>query len=56
MTEAEIEALVSEHEQASYKSFTKTLGKDVTTRVHGDAAYHRAIEASEILEKTLLNS
>ena len=50
MTEAEIEALVSEHEQAPHtRVLQKTLGKDVTIRVHGDAAYHRAIEASEIL-------
>ena len=50
MTESEIEALVSEHEQAPHvRVLQKTLGKDVTIRVHGDAAYHRAIEASEIL-------
>ena len=50
MTEAEIEALVSEHEQAPHtRVLQKTLGKDVTIRVHGDTAYHRAIEASEIL-------
>ena len=50
MTKVEIEALVSEHEQAPHtRVLQKTLGKDVTIRVHGDAAYHRAIEASEIL-------
>ena len=50
MTESEIETLVSEHEQAPHvRVLQKTLGKDVTIRVHGDAAYHRAIEASEIL-------
>ena len=50
MTKAEIEALFSEHEQAPHtRVLQKTLGKDVTIRVHGDAAYHRAIEASEIL-------
>ena len=50
MTKAEIEALVSEHEQAPHtRVLQKALGKDVTIRVHGDAAYHRAIEASEIL-------
>ena len=50
MTEAEIEALISEHEQAPHtRVLQKTLGKDVTIRVHGDEAYHRAIEASKIL-------
>lgn len=50
MTETEIEALISEHEQAPHtRVLQKTLGKDVTIRVHGDEAYHRAIEASEIL-------
>jgi len=50
MTEEEIENLVSDHEQAPHtRVLQKTLGKDVTIRVHGDAAYHHAIEASEIL-------
>lgn len=50
MTEREIEALISEHEQTPHtRVLQKTLGKDVTIRVHGDEAYHRAIEASEIL-------
>ena len=50
LTKAEIDALVSKHEQAPHtRVLQKTLGKDVTIRVHGDAAYHRAIEASEIL-------
>ena len=50
MTETEIEALISEHEQTPHtRVLQKTLGKDVTIRVHGDEAYHRAIEASEIL-------
>lgn len=50
MTKSEIETLVSEHEQAPHiRVLQKTLGKDVTIRVHGDEAYHRAIEASEIL-------
>ena len=50
LTKVEIDALVSEHEQAPHtRVLQKTLGKDVTIRVHGDAAYHRAIEASEIL-------
>ena len=50
MTKAEIESLVSEHEQAPHtRVLQKTLAKDVTIRVHGDAAYHHAIEASKIL-------
>ena len=50
MSKAEIDALVSEHEQAPHiRVLQKTLAKDVTIRVHGDAAYHHAIEASEIL-------
>ena len=50
MTEIEIEALISEHEQTPHtRVLQKTLGKDLTIRVHGDEAYHRAIEASEIL-------
>ncbi len=50
MTKAEIDVLIAEHEQAPHlRVLQKTLGKDVTIRVHGDAAYHRAIEASEIL-------
>tara|TARA_Y100000385_G_scaffold288640_1_gene355776 strand:+ start:2021 stop:3295 length:1275 start_codon:yes stop_codon:yes gene_type:complete len=50
MTKAEIDVLIAEQEQAPHlRVLQKTLGKDVTIRVHGDAAYHRAIEASEIL-------
>ena len=46
----EIDALIVEHEEAPHlRVLQKTLGKDVTIRVHGEAAYHRAIEASEIL-------
>ena len=50
MTKEEIGILISEHEKAPHKRvLQKTLGKDVTIRVHGEAAYHRSIEASEIL-------
>lgn len=50
MSKAEIDALIAEHDQAPHvRVLQKTLGKDVTIRVHGDAAYNRAIEASEIL-------
>ena len=50
MSKSEIDALIAEHEQAPHvRVLQKTLGKDVTIRVHGDASYNRAIEASEIL-------
>ena len=50
MPKLEIDALIIEHEEAPHlRVLQKTLGKDVTIRVHGEAAYHRAIEASEIL-------
>ena len=50
MPKVEIDALIVEHEEAPHlRVLQKTLGKDVTIRVHGEAAYHRAIEASEIL-------
>ncbi len=50
MSRVEIDALITEHEKAPHtRVLQKKLGKDVTIRVHGDAAYHRAIEASKIL-------
>jgi len=50
MSKVEIDTLILEHEQAPHlRVLQKTLGKDVTIRVHGEAAYQRAIEASEIL-------
>ena len=50
MPKVEIDSLIVEHEEAPHlRVLQKTLGKDVTIRVHGEAAYHRAIEASEIL-------
>ena len=50
MPKVEIDALIVDHEEAPHlRVLQKTLGKDVTIRVHGEAAYHRAIEASEIL-------
>ena len=46
----EIDALIAEHDTAPHQRLLqKTLGKDVTVRVHGEEAYQRAIEASEIL-------
>ena len=50
LSKLEIETLISNHEQVPHlRVLQKTLGKDVTIRVHGEAAYERAIEASEIL-------
>jgi len=50
LSEKEIAALISEHEEAPHlRILQKALGKDVTTRVHSEEAYTRAIEASEIL-------
>lgn len=50
MSKQEIDALIAEHEEAPHqRALQKALGKDVTERVHGAEAYHRAIEASEIL-------
>ena len=50
MPKVEIDALIVDHKEAPHlRVLQKTLGKDVTIRVHGEAAYHRAIEASEIL-------
>jgi tyrosyl-tRNA synthetase len=65
----EIEVLEQEHEQAPHlRVLQKALAKDLTLRVHGQAEYNQAVEASEILfgkgttetlrdldEKTLLN-
>lgn len=50
LSKSQIDTLISDHEQAPHlRVLQKTLGKDVTIRVHGEAAYERAIEASEIL-------
>jgi len=50
MSKKEIDALIAEHEQAPHlRVLQKALGKDVTVCVHGEDAYQRAIEASEIL-------
>ena len=65
----EIEAMEKEQDAAPHlRSLQKALAKDLTVRVHGDAEYNQAVEASEILfgkgttetlhhldEKTLLN-
>jgi tyrosyl-tRNA synthetase len=45
-----IEALETEHNAAPHlRVLQKALAKDVTTRVHSEAAYLTAVEASEIL-------
>lgn len=50
LSKDEIDSLIYEHDQAPHlRLLQKTLGKDVTSRVHGEQAYHKAIEASEIL-------
>ncbi len=50
LSKDEIDSLIYEHDQAPHlRLLQKTLGKDVTSRVHSEQAYHKAIEASEIL-------
>ena len=50
MPKEEINTLISEHDASPHlRVLQKALGRDVTIRVHGDKAYNRAIEASEIL-------
>jgi tyrosyl-tRNA synthetase len=46
----EIDALELEHEQAPHlRALQKALARDLTLRVHGEAEYNQAVEASEIL-------
>jgi len=46
----EIDALELEHEQAPHlRALQKALARDLTLRVHGEAEYKQAVEASEIL-------
>lgn len=46
----EIDALELEHEQAPHlRALQKALAKDLTLRVHGQAEYNQAVEASGIL-------
>ncbi len=50
LPQAEIEALEAEHAQAPHlRTLQKALAKDVTTRVHGEAAYEAALSASQVL-------
>lgn len=49
-TKDEIDAMITEHQQAPHlRILQKALAKDITVRVHGEAEYQAAIEASEIL-------
>lgn len=49
-TKDEIENLEKEHDVApNLRMLQKALAKDITTRVHGEEEYNKAVEASEIL-------
>ena len=49
-TKDEIEALEAKHLEAPHmRELQKVLAKDITTRVHSEADYNAAIEASQIL-------
>lgn len=49
-TKDEIEALEAEHEKAKHlRVLQKALAKDITIRVHSEADYNAAVEASQIL-------
>ncbi|MCZ2140293.1 MAG: tyrosine--tRNA ligase [Bacteroidia bacterium] len=49
-TKEEIEALENGHNLAPHtRVLQKALSKDITTRVHGEAEYNKAVEASNIL-------
>ncbi len=50
LDEATIKALISEHENEKHlKKLQKRLAQEVTTTVHSEPAYDRALKASEIL-------
>ena len=50
LSQEEIEALEAEHAQnPGLKTLQKALAKDVTIRVHSEAAYETAVAASEVL-------
>jgi tyrosyl-tRNA synthetase len=45
-----IEAMEAEHDAAPHqRALQKTLAKDITIRVHGEAAYEKAIQSSDFL-------
>jgi tyrosyl-tRNA synthetase len=50
LNQEEIEALEAEHAQAPHlRTLQKALAKDVTIRVHSEAAYEAAVAASQVL-------
>jgi tyrosyl-tRNA synthetase len=50
LTKEEIEVLETEHAKAPHlRTLQKALAKDITIRVHSEADYNAALEASEIL-------
>lgn len=50
LSQSEIEAIEAEHAQnPGLKTLQKALAKDVTIRVHSEAAYEAAVAASEVL-------
>ncbi|MBT2558449.1 tyrosine--tRNA ligase [Hymenobacter sp. ISL-91] len=50
LTQPEIEALEAEHAEAPHKRILqKALAEQVTTRVHGQAAYEASLAASQVL-------
>jgi tyrosyl-tRNA synthetase len=52
LNKEEIEALDAEHDKAPHlRVLQKALAKDITVRVHSEADYNSAVEASEILFK-----
>lgn len=52
LSKEEIEALDAEHDKAPHlRILQKALAKDITIRVHSEADYNSAVEASEILFK-----
>lgn len=47
---ARIDALIAEHAEAPHlRKLQKTLAKEITCLIHGEAAYNAALEASQIL-------
>ncbi len=50
LSREEIEQLIEEHKKAPHlRLLQKTLAKDITVRVHSEADYQAAVEASQIL-------
>jgi len=50
LDELTIKALISEHENEKHlKKLQKRLAQEVTTTVHGESAYDRAVKASDVL-------